>query len=185
MLEWEKHADEELLALSVREPEAFGAFYRRHVNRVTGFVRTRAPADIAADVVAEVFAVALRDRHRFDPDRGTAPGWLIGIASHKLTDAKRTGRVQRRAQQRLGMQAIEWSEEDLGQIEMLASENRAQDWLRSLPEDQRDAVRSRVLDERDYGQIARQTGVSEATARKRVSRGLAALRRRVERKESQ
>ena len=52
--------------------------------------------------------------------------------------------------------------------------------LQRLPADQRDAIEARVLDEQEYEQIAAATQTSEAMIRKRVSRGLASLRRRLE-----
>jgi RNA polymerase sigma-70 factor (ECF subfamily) len=49
-----------------------------------------------------------------------------------------------------------------------------------LPTDQRDAVRARVIDERDYADIAKDMRCSEAVVRKRVSRGLGTLREHLE-----
>jgi RNA polymerase sigma-70 factor (ECF subfamily) len=49
-----------------------------------------------------------------------------------------------------------------------------------LPGDQQDAVRARVIDERDYGDIAKDLRCSEAVVRKRVSRGLGTLRAHLE-----
>jgi RNA polymerase sigma-70 factor (ECF subfamily) len=48
--------------------------------------------------------------------------------------------------------------------------------VEQLPEPQRDAVRSRVLEEREYPEMARELHCSELVARQRVSRGLARLR---------
>jgi DNA-directed RNA polymerase specialized sigma24 family protein len=45
-----------------------------------------------------------------------------------------------------------------------------------LPPDQRDAVRAHVIEDRAYGDIAIEFSTSEAVLRKRVSRGLGALR---------
>jgi DNA-directed RNA polymerase specialized sigma24 family protein len=53
------------------------------------------------------------------------------------------------------------------------------DGLGDLPADQRDAVALRVLLDHDYAEVAAHAGVSEAVARKRVSRGLSALRARL------
>ena len=50
-------------------------------------------------------------------------------------------------------------------------------WLADLPPEQRDAVRRRVLDEASYAEIAGELQISQAAARQRVSRGLAALRK--------
>ena len=49
--------------------------------------------------------------------------------------------------------------------------------LARLPADQREAVRSRVLDERPYEEIARTLQTSPLVIRQRVSRGLRSLRR--------
>jgi hypothetical protein len=48
--------------------------------------------------------------------------------------------------------------------------------------DQQEAVRARVIDERDYPDIAKDLRCSEAVVRKRVSRGLGTLRARLEEK---
>jgi hypothetical protein len=48
--------------------------------------------------------------------------------------------------------------------------------LRHLPADQRDALRARFAEDRDYSEIAMGSGASEASIRQRVSRGLSALR---------
>jgi RNA polymerase sigma-70 factor (ECF subfamily) len=48
--------------------------------------------------------------------------------------------------------------------------------VEKLPEDERLAVSSRVLDERPYREIASELRCSELVIRKRVSRGLARVR---------
>jgi DNA-directed RNA polymerase specialized sigma24 family protein len=48
----------------------------------------------------------------------------------------------------------------------------------ALPSDQREAIALRVLLDHDYAEVAGATGSSEVVARKRVSRGLSALRAR-------
>jgi RNA polymerase sigma factor (sigma-70 family) len=48
--------------------------------------------------------------------------------------------------------------------------------LAELPPDEQVAVRARVIEERDYSEIASELGCSELVVRKRVSRGLSRLR---------
>ena len=48
--------------------------------------------------------------------------------------------------------------------------------LSELPAEQADAVRERVVEERSYEQIAAEMRCSPSVVRKRVSRGLAAMR---------
>jgi RNA polymerase sigma-70 factor (ECF subfamily) len=52
--------------------------------------------------------------------------------------------------------------------------------LDGLLEDQRAAITARVIEERDYAEIAAATRTSESVIRKRVSRGLAGLRQQME-----
>ena len=78
------------------------------------------------------------------------------------------------------MSRIALTDAALERIDELAGEDMAVAALAELPPDQRAAVRARVLDERDYGDIAAKTRTSEAVVRKRVSRGLAGLRARIE-----
>jgi RNA polymerase sigma-70 factor (ECF subfamily) len=49
----------------------------------------------------------------------------------------------------------------------------------ALSEEQREAVRLRVLDEHPYPRVSRELGISEPAARARVSRALRTLRRAI------
>jgi RNA polymerase sigma-70 factor, ECF subfamily len=171
--------DEELLAAVRREPEAFGVFYRRHVSGLLGyFVRRTRQAELAADLTAETFAAALDGLRRFDARRGPAVAWLYGIARRQLGTALRRGAVEDRARRRLGMAALDLTDAALERIQ--AEADVATTALDQLPADQREAVRARIVEERDYADIATTTRTSEAVVRKRVSRGLAGLRSRIE-----
>jgi RNA polymerase sigma-70 factor (ECF subfamily) len=165
--------------------EDFGAFYRRNLDRVLAFCakRTGEP-ELAADIAAEVFAAALIARRRYRAEQGSPETWLLGIAAHKLTDAQRRGHVERRAQRRLGIPRIEWTDEDLARVSALGDGQPVVALLEQLTGEQRAAVHARVVEERSYEDVAAVLGVSEATARKRVSRGLATLRARISKEES-
>lgn len=177
--------DRQLLAAALAgEGEAFGAFYRRHVRKVTAFhlARTHEAQD-AADLTAETFAAALEALDRYEPERGEPIAWLFGIARHRLAALRRRGAVDDRARRRMGIPRIELDDVDLERVESAASAELVRVELRegfeSLPPDQRDAVALRVLLDHDYAEVALASGVSEVVARKRVSRGLSALRARL------
>ena len=176
-------SDETLLAALTAEPDAFAPFYRRHVTPLLAyFARRTGSPELAADLTAETFAAALDGAQRFDPARGPAVGWLYGIARRRLADAQRRGAVEDRARRRLGMQPLVLTDAALERVDALAALD-APSVLRALdalPGDQRDAVRARVLDEREYADIALTARTSESVVRKRVSRGLARLRSRLE-----
>src|ERR1700754_3087336 len=87
---WASRSDEELLGAVAREPAAFSAFYRRHVDDVLGFLARRSgDPELAADLTAEVFATVLLKARRYRPERGTPTAWLFAIAVHKHNDAWR------------------------------------------------------------------------------------------------
>lgn len=170
--------DLDLLRRCAAEPEAFGAFYRRHAPWVFAYLGRRVEdREAVADLAAESFAQALIALPRFDPGRGDPNGWLFGIVNHQLHAYWRRGAVERRAQKRLAMERQLPAEDDVEAIDRCADEPVAVALLTQLPDDQREAVRERILRGRGYDQIAGEVGVSEATIRKRVSRGLATLRR--------
>jgi len=173
----EPRSDEDLL--SAPDGASFELFYRRHAERMLGyFVRRTRDAELAADLTAETFAAALASRRRYRADMGYASTWLFGIASKKLIDAQRRGYAERRARRRLGMERLELTDDDIARIESLAG-IEAGNLIEVLVPDQRVAVQAHVVDEREYAEIAHDLNVSEAVVRKRVSRGLAALRDRI------
>jgi RNA polymerase sigma-70 factor (ECF subfamily) len=177
---WDDAPDERLLATARAEPSAFGAFYRRHEDRVLSYFLARVgDPEVAADLTAETFAAALVSVHRFRPrKKKPAAAWLFGIARNNLAMSRRQGRVDARARRRLGMAPLVLSDEAIERISTL--DHTALELVDELPGDQRAAVRARVIDERDYPDIAKDLRCSEAVVRKRVSRGLAALRRDLE-----
>jgi RNA polymerase sigma factor (sigma-70 family) len=175
--------DEALLDATPQDAEAFALFYRRHAPSVLGYLMRRVGnAEIAADVCAEAFAAALVGAERFDPRSGQATAWLYGIVRHKLLDAQRRGRAEDRARRRLGIPRLELTDDALERVEALASLTATPlaEAMDELPSRQRSAIRSRVVHEQSYGEIAVEQGTTEANVRQRVTRGLARLRRHIE-----
>jgi RNA polymerase sigma-70 factor (ECF subfamily) len=173
-----ERSDGELLASSLADD--FGAFYRRHVQAVTSFVAPRVgAADVVFDLVAETFAVALERRARYEETRAPAVAWLIGIAKNLIADARRRGSVDAAARKRLGMTPIALDDAQLAMVEARGRVDLS-DALSRLSGAERDAVLRRVLGDESYRQLATHLGCSEQVARKRVSRGLANLRSRLD-----
>lgn len=171
-------SDEELLARG--DAEGFAALYERRYPLIRGYLRRRLGGhpDLVLDLVAETFARALERREQFDKDRGSAVGWLVGIARHLLLDAARRGRVDDASRRRLGMERIPFEQQQLEILER-DSDSELERSLARLPDEQRQAIEKRVLEDEPYAAIAAGIGCSEQVVRKRVSRGLATLRRQV------
>jgi RNA polymerase sigma-70 factor (ECF subfamily) len=169
--------DAELILRSSREPELFGVLFERHAEPMLAFFARRTlDAETAAELVAETFAEAFSSRSRFRDQGVDGAGWLYGIGKHLLSRYFRTGAVEARARRRLGMPERTVNDDDYERIEELIDFERVGDVileaLSTLPEEQRRALRLRVIDGSSYRRVAETLGCTEATARARVSRGL-------------
>ena len=162
------------------DAEAFGAFYRARRGDVLAFLRVRVrDSEVAADLMCETFTralVAVHDRRRELPLVPIA--WLIAIARNTLVSSIRTGRVANEARERLAIEPLELEDGDIAAIdEAAAAADLMSELAAVLPADQLQAFVARVLDEREYGEIAEELETSESVVRKRVSRAVAQLRR--------
>ena len=173
--------DEVLLSRVRRDPEAFGAFYRRHERTIFAyFMRRTGDAEIAADLAAETFAAALMSVGRYRPQGSRPLAWLFGIARHKLLRSLEKRRVEDRARRRLRWEPLTLDEDLLERVAAAGADARVEALLARLPEDQATAVRARIIDEEAYADIAGRLRCSQSVIRQRVSRGLGTLRTLVE-----
>lgn len=172
-------SDAELLH-DVGDPAGtFAVFYRRHVDALLRFCASRGvDADTAADVTSDAFLSALAHRAGYDATYPDARLWLLSIASRKLIDRHRRAAGDRHRRDALLATAPRPTDRDRDAYAALLEEDGgpALDVLADLPESQRDAIRQRVLHDRQYAEIARDLGLSEQATRQQVSRGLARLR---------
>jgi RNA polymerase sigma-70 factor (ECF subfamily) len=177
---WCAVTDADLILASRDDPRAFRQLYDRLADELLAyFYRRVLDPEVAADLLAETFAVAFAKRHRFR-DRG-APGaaWVYGIARRELAHWFRHERVERRALRRLGVEVPQLDQESIARIEAMVELDGYRVALASalerISEREREAVRLRVVSDLSYSQIAERLRCSEAAARTRVCRGLARL----------
>jgi RNA polymerase sigma-70 factor, ECF subfamily len=163
---------------SVDAPSAFSGVYEATAEEVLLFlVRRTFDVEVARELTAETFAQAFEHRHRFrGQSDAEAAGWLYGIARHQLGRYARKGVIHRKAVERLGIELPAMGEEDQQRVVELAGlaelRKSVADAFASLPSEQREALQLRVIDEHAYPDVAASLGVSEQTARARVSRAL-------------
>ncbi|MDX6678512.1 MAG: hypothetical protein QOE31_2564 [Solirubrobacteraceae bacterium] len=171
------------LAHSVRDADAFASFYEAYVGNVSVyFVRRVLDPEVAVDLTAETFAVALERRRQF---RGTSAaeeqGWLFAIARSQLHGYWRKGRIEQAAMSRLGLERPTLTTADLEylhhQAGLDALRARLSQALEIVRPDQAAAIRARVLEERDYNDIAADFQTTPDVIRARVSRGLKTMQR--------
>lgn len=168
------------------DADGLDALYRDHARQLLiYFARRTMDAEAATDLVAETFASAFRDRRQFrGHTRDEAAGWLFGIARHQLSNFYRRGSVEREAMRRVSVERRDLTAEEIERIDDLAGIAELRGHVRRRlseldPADQ-DILRLRIVEERDYEEIATSLGVKEDAVRARVSRALKRLRERVE-----
>lgn len=172
-----------LLRRVATDPEAFAEFFERYREELLVYL-TREVMDVepALDLMSESFAIALERHGSFRGSRSDEErAWLYAIARNELKHYWRHGKIERRALRRLGIEAAQLDDIESERLVELAGiarlSERINGALSGLPPEQRAAVELRVVDELDYEAVAARLGISEASARARVSRGLRALGR--------
>jgi RNA polymerase sigma factor (sigma-70 family) len=160
-----------------------GALYARHCDELLAFfVRRTSDTEVALDLWGETFAQALAGRGRY---RGAteqeAAAWLYGIARRLLARYYRRGSAERRAMRRLGIERPTIDRDTEAEILRRAGLQDLRQTIAAglamLPEDAREAITLRIVEELSYPELAVRLAISEDAARMRVSRGMRTLGR--------
>lgn len=156
--------------------------YERYAHTLLAFFQRRVhDPELAVDLMSDTFTTALerRGQYRGGTDEQLS-GWLWSIAQSVLRADERRGEAASRSARRLGRERRELTDEEIERIEELASsENLRAAVARSLdrlPEEQRDAVRMRVIEGLSYAEIAHHLGLTASGTRTRVTRAMRDLR---------
>jgi RNA polymerase sigma factor (sigma-70 family) len=162
-------------------PEGFVGLYRRESPLVLRFCARRVlDAETAVDLCAETFAQAFRSRRGFRGEtEAEARAWLFTIARRQVARYLKKGELDRRARDAIGLRTPELQDAEAEEIERAAGlaplRAALAEELEKLGSATASALQLRVVEERPYPEVASSLGVTEATARARVSRGLRAL----------
>jgi DNA-directed RNA polymerase specialized sigma24 family protein len=150
--------DDELLRLIRDDAEAFGVSYRRHVRAVLSYLR-REGLSLEGDALvlaSEGFAAALLASRRYRPGEAPARAWLYGIARNKALQAPAPicGRGGGRAQAGDAAARLLGRGARAGRRPARGRDRRLTTGMAGLPPAERDAVVARVIEQRDYAEIA-------------------------------
>jgi RNA polymerase sigma factor (sigma-70 family) len=165
------------------DPAALEAFYREHVEAVTRFVVRRvADPYLAADLTADVFLAAIDAAGSYRPDRGAPRAWLFGVARNVVASERRRAQRERLANARIeGRRLLDPDDVErmVQRIDAAAQARTLFAALASLPSVERAVFELVALDELSVSEAAAALGVRQVTARVRLHRARAALRKRV------
>ncbi|MES2315923.1 MAG: RNA polymerase sigma factor [Pseudomonadota bacterium] len=161
---------------------AFQTLYQRHQGPLFRFAVLRCGStDTAADVVQEVFMGLLAGSFNFDPLRGPLPNFLFGVA-RKLILKHEHPRQREESLPELEDEEFETGSEAHEPLTRMLSDELAEQVRRAialLPPHYRDAVILFELHELSYLEIADICQVDIGTVRSRLSRGRAAMAKRL------
>ena len=165
----ETASEDARLVLAARggDRAAFGELYRRHARTIHGVALAHVPFSEADDLVHDVFLVAMR---KLDSLRepGAFAGWLITIARNRANDFHRKPRATGELPPESGSSAPDEGEA-----------RAALEAIRALPEAYRETLILRLVEGMTGPEIAARTGLTPASVRVNLHRGMKQLREKL------
>ncbi|MEV8514189.1 RNA polymerase sigma factor [Dactylosporangium sp. NPDC051484] len=165
-------ADGQAVEASLTSAEAFAVLYERHALALYSYAYRRIGPDVADDVVAETFAVAFRQRARYDQRRPDARPWLFGILTKEISRHRRTEGARLRAIARHGEPPGEDGHAERVADEVTARAARAAlaAALRGLSAGDRDVLLLIAWGGLSYDEVADALNIPAGTVRSRLHR---------------
>lgn len=157
---------------AVRPPDAFAALYDEHFPSIYDYVASRLGRDVADDLAADTFVIALRKQGEYDPEKGAVRPWLFGIATRLVAQHRRQETRRYRALARVGREEIADSHENrvINWVSAEGLQPRLATALAALPRGQRDVLLLSALAQFSHEEIAQALGISYGTVGSRLSR---------------
>jgi RNA polymerase sigma-70 factor (ECF subfamily) len=161
-----------LIEAAQKDPKLFAELYESNFERIYSFIVRRVQdRSEAEDLTAEVFHHALANLSRFEWRGVPFAVWLYRIAANAITDRAR------RAKATVDPALLD----DLHQSDWHAVERRASlfQLVDGLPEDQREVIIKRFIEQKPIRDIAKEFGRSEGAIKQLQYRAIESLRSRV------
>ena len=176
--------ERELVELARRDANAFAELYRRYVERIYAYAYRRSGSEtVAEDVTSATFEKALRglDRYRWR-EPGIGP-WLFRIASKEFVNHHRGVARQERVVRLLQQAAEPGIDQNVSDVDL--GDEGLRSALATIRPRYQEALTLRYFADLTNEEAAAAMRVSRRTMAVIVHRGLAALRRSLEAKQTQ
>lgn len=165
---------ERLDRLIAGDEAAWYAFVQEYEGRMYGYLyRLEGNSDDALDLTQEVFYRAWRSIRTFRPGERVLP-WLYQVARNTQIESHRRKQLQRfsleEAREDIGFEVTSAARSPVQAAESADAQDRVQRALLKLPEEYREAVVLRFVEDLPYEEIAQIQGVAVGTAKSRVFR---------------
>jgi RNA polymerase sigma-70 factor, ECF subfamily len=175
--------DEDLLLRTGQgDRVAFAALYDRVASQVIG-VATRVLRDraLAEEVAQEVLVEVWQKAARFDPERGSAAGWIVTFAHRRAVDRVRSEQAARNRHDRVAQRDHERSFDVVtDEVERRMEHWQVREAVARLTDRQREAVELAYFGGHTYREVAEVLGIPEGTAKSRLRDALARLKELLE-----
>ena len=161
-------SDERLMkAYKLGEEEAFNALYGRYSAMVYGYVRKRLNPSEVEDFYQSVWR-HLHEKRELYGDQPFAPWFFVLIRNLLVDEYRGKGRRMKLLEAETNISSNEENVRDINEI------------LDQLPEETAILVRKYYIEGFDYEDLEKETGMSQNSLRKRLSRALQGLRDKFE-----
>ncbi|MFH8336843.1 RNA polymerase sigma factor [Streptomyces sp. AM6-12] len=160
--------------------EAFAQLYEEFARPVYNHgLRLTGDWSTAEDVMSETFLTAWHARTRLAEDGGSLLPWLLGIATHKADNARRSTRRRQRflARQVPPREVEDFAARAAGRIDDARRLRAVHAALGRLRRQEREVLALCVWSGLDYQQTAEALGIAVGTVRSRLSRARKKLAR--------
>ncbi|MET7694313.1 RNA polymerase sigma factor [Streptomyces sp. NPDC005483] len=174
----DEHGDSEaqLTRSAHGDSAAFTHLVKTHSSALHGYFARRMPA-ASEDLLAETWLQAFAARRTFDPARGSARGWLFGVAHNVLNQQlRRAGRQQEPAPGPDVTDPWQVVDQRLDAAAMAPALRRA---LAELPVEERELLLLISWEQLSPSEAAAVVGIPAGTARSRLHRARGRLRDRL------
>ena len=174
-------ADEDVMTLLADgNPDAFEVVYDRHGTAAFSLAyRIAGDRAVAEDITQDAFMSIWRSRLRFDPDRGSARTWVLGIVHNRAIDALRrnAGHQTHRASADGIEERLEAPERTDAEVVRRDEAVEVRAAIQELPGDQQQVVDLAYFGGFTHSQIADMLDTPVGTVKGRMRLGLEKLRR--------
>jgi RNA polymerase sigma factor (sigma-70 family) len=165
----EARAEPDDAALPIEE---FASLYDQHFHDIYRYIAGRLGRDVADDLAADTFVVALRRRGTYDTARGGVRPWLFGIATKLVAQHRRQETRHYRALGRVGVEEVTDSHETrvVNWVTAEGFQPRLAKAIAALSQGDRDVLLLNALCDLSHDEIAQALGIPYGTVGSRLNR---------------
>lgn len=175
----EEYSDEQrLVQRAQRDPEAFGALYDMHFDRIYAYIhRKTGDRQVAEDLTADTFMKALAHIQHYRYTGQPFAAWLYRIASNVVIDYYRVQRPTVQLDE--GLSAFSGGLEPEEAALALDDRQAVSRAMQALSPDQQDVILMRFAGDMKLKDIAVAMGKTEGAVKALLFRALGTLRRKL------